>query len=252
MARFAVNWINSGTASICCIGALLVDKPPSWLPLSPGPEAVGKARRTADAVGARPARPFSCIPEASEARDTLSDDARGRPVGRRQALKRAAAIGGALWVAPAVQSVNMTRAWAQVGSGPPGQDPPTEEGPVSERRYTVRFDIGRRGAVCSQPSDSSCRCLAAEPLAGGCSFARASYGGHGTWTVAISGQGARVLEGSSVCGDRRGPCAAGSPVGTNAMAFVPHRHGQRGRPHRIGHIEVTFSLPTSASLAGNR
>jgi hypothetical protein len=37
-------------------------------------------------------------------------------VGRREALRKAAAIGGALWIAPAVQSVNMTKAWAAVGS----------------------------------------------------------------------------------------------------------------------------------------
>jgi hypothetical protein len=41
----------------------------------------------------------------------------GEPVGpqqldRRQALKRAAAVGGALWVVPAVQSINMSRAFA--------------------------------------------------------------------------------------------------------------------------------------------
>ena len=89
-------------------------------------------------------------------------------------FKKAAAIGGALWVVPAVQSVNMSQAWAQVGSDSPvPMGHASEQGPVTERRYTVRFDIGRRGAVCS-PSRPAARrrCLAAEPLAGGCSDSR--------------------------------------------------------------------------------
>jgi hypothetical protein len=184
----------------------------------------------------------------------LDDDAHDGRIKRRDALKKAAAIGGALWITPAVQTVNMTKAWAAVGSdmesepgtgtgpgtGPgPGPDPePTVD------RYTVRFDIGPRGATCSSASGRSCRCLSAEPLAGGCAFVRADrVGWNGQWKVTVSGEGAQVVEGYSTCGDRRG-CDPGSPTGTNAMTFQAHRpHGRTRRRHAIERIEVTFVVP---------
>jgi hypothetical protein len=185
----------------------------------------------------------------------LDDDAHDGRIKRRDALRKAAAIGGALWVAPAVQTVNMTRAWAAVGSDL-GSDPGRDQGPGSGSdpgptvdRYTVRFEIGARGAMCSSVSGRSCRCLDAEQLAGGCSFVRADRNGwDGQWTVTVSGEGAEVVEGFSVCGDRHG-CDPGSPMGTNAMTFRAHRpHGRTRRPHGIKRIEVTFAVvrpPTS-------
>jgi hypothetical protein len=61
--------------------------------------------------------------------------------------------------------------------------------------------------------------------------------------VTVSGEGAEVVEGYSVCGYRRG-CDPGSPVGTNAMSFRTHRpHGRKRRRHGIKRIEVTFVVP---------
>jgi hypothetical protein len=178
----------------------------------------------------------------------LSHEDPDRLVDRRQALKKAAAVGGALWIAPAVQTVNMTKAWAAVGSdmeSDPGPGP--GPGPVSTLdRFTVRFDIGRYGARCASASVSSCRCLSAEPLAGGCSFARADRIGSGGWKVTASGEGAYVVEGFSVCADRRcHRCDPGSALGTNAMTFrAGHRsRGRTRRRHGIAQIEVTFVVP---------
>jgi hypothetical protein len=184
----------------------------------------------------------------------LDDDAHDGRIKRRDALKKAAAIGGALWVAPAVQTVNMTKAWAAVGSdlgSDPGPDqgpgPGSDPGPTVDR-YTVRFEIGPRGATCSSVSGRSCRCLDAEPLAGGCSFVRADRNRwNGQWTVTVSGEGAQMIEGFSTCAGHRG-CDPGSPRGANAMAFRAHsRHGRTRRPHGIKRIEVTFAVvrPTS-------
>ena len=193
-------------------------------------------------------------------RRCLSDDAPNGRIDRRDALKKAAAVGGALWIAPVVQSVNMTKAWAAVGSDPesdpgPGQGPAPIPGPGSNPidRYTVRFDIGRRGARCSVASAGSCRCLSAERLAGGCSFARAQkVGSDGRWKVTVSGQGAYVVEGFSLCaGHRSHRCDPGSPVGANKMIFRAHRDSRTRRRHGIVHIEVTFVVPrrTSGALA---
>ena len=190
----------------------------------------------------------------------MGDDAPERKVDRREALKKAATIGGALWVVPTVQSVNMTKAWAAVGSDPdvpdrettgndPGttgtSEPPWTPGSLSEKRYTVRFDVGPNGARCSQPRGRSCRCLKAETLAGGCSQATATKSGrNGAWIVTVFGQGAQVIEGFAMCGSGA-RCIPGSRTSANAMMFLP----QGGRNHHarraISHIELTFSIPTT-------
>jgi len=187
----------------------------------------------------------------------LNDDARNGRISRRDALKKTAAVGGALWIVPAVQTVNMSKAWAAVGSEvPPESDLPPEEtgegggpGPSGSGigdRYTVRFNIDRHGASCSPPSANACRCLNSASLAGGCSFARAEKtGSHGAWTVTIAGTDAHVLEGFAVCDiHHHHRCAPGSATATNAMTFRPHRpRDRRRRRHPITHIEVTFVVP---------
>jgi hypothetical protein len=194
----------------------------------------------------------------------LDDDAPERRLDRREALKKAAAIGGALWIVPAVQSVNMTKAWAAVGSdpqleefdeettgtgqGPTGSGgtsgPPWTPEPLNEKRYTVRFDVGPNGATCSQPRRRSCRCLKAETLTGGCSQATASKSGrNGAWVVTVSGQGAQVIEGFAVCGTSAGArCTPGSPVSANTIKFMPPPARGHHAKRAISHIEMTFSV----------
>ena len=117
-------------------------------------------------------------------------------------------------------------------------------GPVSEKRYTVRFDVGPNGARCSQPRGRSCRCLKAETLAGGCSQATATKGGrNGAWIVTVSGQGAQVIEGFSTCGSGA-KCFPGSPTSANAMMFLPRGGRSHHTRRAISHIELTFSVPT--------
>jgi hypothetical protein len=189
----------------------------------------------------------------------LGDDAPERRVDRREALKKAAAIGGALWIVPTVQSVNMTKAWAAVGSDPDipdgettGNDPGTTgtsepswtPGSLSEKRYTVRFDVGPNGASCSQPRGRSCRCLKAEALAGGCSQATATKSWrNGAWIVTVSGQGAQVIEGFATCGSSA-KCLPGSPTSANAMMFLPREGRSHHTRRAISHIELTFSAST--------
>lgn len=167
-----------------------------------------------------------------------SDDTEDRRVTRRDALKKVAAVGGALWLVPAVQTVNMDAAWAAVGSR-------------SQRCYTVRIDVGRNGFQCSEPI-GGCRCLNPESLAGGCSMvSAAAMGGNAGWIVRVEDPNARIIEGFSTCGGSSGSCRPGYMMGTNAMQFRAHP-GTSGRNSTlpVSRIEVSFCIG-SIERSGN-
>ena len=163
----------------------------------------------------------------------MSDEVAQKRIARREALKKAAAVGGALWVIPAVQTVDMAKAWAVTGSGGPNDG--------SKDRYTVSFDVDGFRTSCAQPSTRPCRCLRPEARAGGCSFAQATaVGRSGMWKVTVPSSGL-VLEGFSLSGANGDThCEAGLHIGKNAMLFRPHTaHGRC--TGRITHMELTFA-----------
>lgn len=195
--------------------------------------------------------------------DVLTDDAEQRRVDRREALRKAAAFGGALWVMPTLQSLNMTKAWAAAGSDPgdpggaeegdgggPGSGSETGGGGASgggapvRHRFTVRFKVGGSAVRCSRPR-GPCRCLRPETRTGGCSLVEVTSDERtAAWTITVSGRGARVIEGFSRCGRSADtPCRPGSRVGRNAMVFPQHGGRDRHRGDPISHIELTFSVP---------
>jgi hypothetical protein len=74
-------------------------------------------------------------------------------------------------------------------------------------------------------------------------------GSDGQWKVTVSGEGAHVIEGFSVCAAHRSHgCDPGSPVGTTEMMFRAHRHSRTRRRHGIAHSEVTFVVPRSVLI----
>jgi hypothetical protein len=152
---------------------------------------------------------------------------------RRQVLKRAAAAGIVAWTAPAIQTLNMPRALAQVGS--PG-----------ETCYTVRIESETR---CSSPGPtenvaSTMKCLygfdpdvVLTDTTGGCAFApvTSTDDGNGRWIVTLS-NGCSLVAGFSRSGNDCFPAelADGSPApqGTTGVLYFS------GDP--ISLIELTF------------
>ena len=153
-----------------------------------------------------------------------------RKIDRRTALRRAAAAGGALWVIPAVQTINMTKAWAL---GSPG-----------EVCYTVKL-----APECDAPSprtnvaqaygclhrDDPDNIVTDQSLAAAC--AKVSPPAQNTnWMVTLD-EGCRLVAGFSKCGSGSLSCkAASSPPGsTGTIMFVPCDNGRA-----ISHVELTI------------
>lgn len=153
-------------------------------------------------------------------------------IDRRQALKRIAAGGAVLWTIPAVQTLNMRRAFA-VGS--PGED-----------CYTIKLQPNQ---PCEVPSANSnlakaYSCLFAfdpdvivtdQPAAEACSKVVA-FVPNTIWSVTLA-PGCHLEAGFSKCGSNGASCKASpSPPGsTGTIQFVPCDNGAA-----ISHIEFTI------------
>ena len=133
------------------------------------------------------------------------EEARERSVSRRTMLKRVGAAGALVWSVPAIQSLNMPKAWAQVGSVPP---PPEGCGNV---RISLgggcglpNFGGGGGGASClsgADPNDPS-----------GCGSVVSATANNGAdWVICVA-EGCRIASLSVASG---GECwnAPGAPVG---------------------------------------
>jgi hypothetical protein len=154
----------------------------------------------------------------------------GEPGGldRRELLRKAALIGGTLWVVPAVQSLNVRAAHASAGS-------------PMENCYSIRVGNGK--------CDSSNFACLQHPtgVAGGCQqdITVHTNGPNGSWVVTLP-QGCHFVEGFSRCG-RRGLCAPATVQG-NVGTFprCTRRSAGSGPLHFdvISHIEFTFCCPT--------
>lgn len=146
----------------------------------------------------------------------MSDEPRDRQISRRRALKKAAAVGGALWVAPAIQSVNMTRAWAAVGSW------------TTEDCLSVQIDIDHYGNASFRTGDPRFRCLAPGATGmGPTSLPSITSDGAGGYVVTIPGVEGRIVQGfaewKSGAGQIVGePCTPGVPSAANVMHFPPN------------------------------
>jgi hypothetical protein len=138
-------------------------------------------------------------------------------IDRRQMLKRVAAAGAVAWTVPAIQTLNMSKALAQVGS--PG-----------DVCYTVKLEN-----TCESPSANS---NLAQSF--GCLYAFVSVvkNTNGTWQVTLpagcyfvagfSKAGRTCVPAQTVGGDQ----AANGDTGT--IVFPP------GTQNAISHIELTF------------
>ena len=150
-------------------------------------------------------------------------------INRRQALKRIAAGGAVLWTIPAVQTLNMRRAFA-VGS--PGEecytiklDPCEAPSPNTnlEQAYGCLFDFDPDVIVTDQPESEACSKVA-------------NFTSNGTWTVTLAA-GCHLEAGFSKCGNRGESCKPSpSPNGsTGTIQFVPCDNGAE-----ISHLEFTI------------
>lgn len=150
-------------------------------------------------------------------------------------------MGGAVWVAPAIQSLNMTRAWARTGSW-------------SRDCYSVDIDIDRHGRVEYHTNDPRFRCLApGETGTGAASMVSTVPDGAGGWIVTIPAAGAQVVEGYAewklkgrVVGD---PCTPGTLSAPNAMRFAPAT-GPHGKRAKVVDIELTFCVASAEPRPG--
>lgn len=160
-----------------------------------------------------------------------------RGIDRRQLLKRAAAAGIVVWTVPAVQTLNMPAALAQVGS--PG-----------ETCYTITI---LSNASCSSPNANenvanTLKCLFAfDPdvilrnTGAGCAFATLATknaDGNGTWRVDLAA-GCHLIAGFARSGTGSGACipasdAGGTPLPSGATGSLFFR----GQP--VNHVELTF------------
>lgn len=141
-------------------------------------------------------------------------------------------MGGALWMAPAIQSVNMTRAWASIGSWSKDAD-----------CYSVDIDIDGYGAV-SYDTDTSPRCLSPQAAWGGPHAIGATPDGAGGWIVTVGTPGARIAEGYSKARDKKQDvrCNPGILTATNAMRFAATTNAH-GKLVRVRDVELTFCIP---------
>jgi hypothetical protein len=166
------------------------------------------------------------LPEVVDVTETTPEQI---GINRRQALKRIAAGGAVLWTIPAVQTLNMRRAFA-VGS--PGEecytiklDPCEAPSPNTnlEQAYGCLFDFDPDVIVTDQPESEACSKVA-------------NFTSNGTWTVTLAA-GCHLEAGFSKCGSGDGSCEPSpSPNGsTGTIQFVPCDNGAE-----ISHVEFTI------------
>ena len=191
-----------------------------------GPWTVRKARRPTHSEPLCGHDSLGALPQPEHA---LSDRPLDQQISRRRALKKAAAVGAAVWVAPAIQSVGMTKAWASVGSW------------TTDPCYSVDIDINARGAMKCETADY--HCLTPEAGVGGCSMITVGADGAGGWIVTVP-DGGQIVEGYAqharsthkAVGPR---CNPGAHTAGNTMHFSPLLD-VKGKIVRISDIEVTF------------
>jgi hypothetical protein len=170
------------------------------------------------------------LPRLEDALGTEQQDPEHN-VSRRQALKRMAAVGGAVWVAPALQTINMSRAQA----GTPRQN-----------CFSVAVTAGNK---CEEPGPSGqgfhCLTPVTTPL-GGCGHVTVvSTNGGASWVIDLGS--CSFLEGQVKSGGGSGSCC---PIniapGTTGVITIPRcATGPHGQLQDISGVEITFCCPTA-------
>jgi hypothetical protein len=145
-------------------------------------------------------------------------------VSRRQALKRMAAIGGAVWVAPALQTINMAKAKA----GTPRQN-----------CFSVKIEGGRK---CEQPASlNGWHCLHPIIGTGGCANVTAISTNAGqSWFIDLGA--CTFVEGYVKSGGGSSSCCQlNIAPGTTGVIQAPRcATGPKGQLQDISGVELTI------------
>jgi len=149
-------------------------------------------------------------------------------VDRRQALKRMAAVGGAVWVAPALQTINMARAKA----GTPQQD-----------CFSVLIASGKQCASPG-PTGEGAHCLTPITTPGGCAHITVVSTNNGqSWFIDL---GSCTFVEGFVRSGRGSCCALNIPPGTSGVIEAPRcASGPHGQLQDITGVELTICCPTA-------
>ena len=145
-------------------------------------------------------------------------------VSRRHALKKMAAVGGAVWVAPALQTINMARAKA---------------GSPHEVCFSVKISGGNR---CEEPPSTFHCIVPVTTHLGGCGHVTPlNTNSGGSWSIDLGP--CRFVEGSVKSGGGSGSCCPLTtiPVGATGMITAPRcATGPHGQLQDISGVEITF------------
>lgn len=149
---------------------------------------------------------------------------------RRSAIKRIAVVGGAAWVVPALQTLNMPRANAQTAGGSP-----------RTVCFCVKWDPTDANPCHEGPGQ--CNVCTEDSVEGGCSPPQftVTQNGDGTWTVTLNA-GCTFLEGHAVskCGHTLCEPAIPNPSDTGATFLPCEDPSPPPANHEISHIEFVY------------
>jgi hypothetical protein len=151
-------------------------------------------------------------------------------VSRRQALKRMAAVGGAVWVAPALQTINMSRA----NAGTPQQD-----------CFSVLITGGRH-CESPGPTGEGAHCLHPITTPGGCANVTVISTNAGqSWFINLGS--CTFVEGFVKSGGGTGSCCQlNIAPGTSGTIEAPRcATGPKGQLQDISGVELTICCPSA-------
>ena len=146
-------------------------------------------------------------------------------VNRRQALKRMAAVGGAVWVAPALQTINMAHAKA---------------GSPLEVCFSVKIE---QDFTCESPGPEGQGFECIVPVIGGdgCSHVSVISTNNGEdWQIDLGA--CRFIEGAVKSGGGKGSCCPiNVPSGTTGVISIARcATGPHGMLQDISNIQITI------------
>jgi hypothetical protein len=154
----------------------------------------------------------------------MQPDGRTDGITRRQALKRAAAVGALAWATPVVETLTAQRAWA---ASPQGLCYSVKLDPYQQVYFNGN---NANGFKCCDPD--------ALHVGDGGSQVGLTINNDGTWTVTLA-PGCSFESGYTHGGPKPNDCVANpAPNGTNgAIVFYPN-----GK-HKISNVQLSFCCP---------
>jgi hypothetical protein len=176
-----------------------------------------------------------CHQRFPEERGTV-DDSKGHDLGlvsRRDALRRGAIIGGAVWSVPVIQSLS---APAHAGSPAPGAGGSDGEAVGCTGNFKINMHASAPGVCGAFLGGYVCTTGTGGDFQDGCSYVVSSaLNANGTWTVVLAEE-CQILQAFSVCGYRCGY----STVRGNAVTFLPCPTEQAGEGAAITGVQLLF------------